>query len=75
MELSGKCGADQPPAFDTVRYRDRNTVERAVNKLRGHRAVATRYDKRDYVYRRTITVAAIMIWLRDPVPPPIRDTP
>jgi transposase len=65
----------RPPSFDMVRYRDRNTVERAVNKLRSHRAVATRYDKRDYTYRGTITVAAIMIWLRDPVTAPIRDTP
>ena len=45
----------RPPAFDKVHYRDRNTVERAVNKLRAHRAVATRYDKRDYVYRGTVT--------------------
>ena len=51
----------RPPAFDTVRYRQRNTVERAVNKLRGTRAVATRYDKRDYMYRGTLTVAAIRI--------------
>jgi hypothetical protein len=28
--------------------------------------VATRYDKRDFVYRGTIDVAAIRIWLRDP---------
>jgi len=63
------------PNFDKVHYQDRNTVERAVNKLRAHRGVATRYDKRDYVYRGTITVATIMIWLRDPVAPPIRDTP
>ena len=59
----------RPPAFDKVRYRDRNTVERAVNKLRGHRAVATRYDKRDYIYRGTLTVATVMIWLRDPALP------
>jgi transposase len=65
----------RPPSFDEVRYRDRNTVERAVNKLRAHRAVATRYDKRDYIYRGTITVAAILIWLRDPVAAPLRDTP
>lgn len=65
----------RPPGFDKVHYRDRNTVERAVNKLRGHRAVATRYDKRDYIYRGTVTVATIMIWLRDPVPNPLRDTP
>ncbi len=70
----GRSGG-RPPAFDPVRYRDRNTVERAVNKLRETRAVATRYDKRDYIYRGTVTVAAIMIWLRDPVTPPLQDTP
>jgi hypothetical protein len=30
--------------------------------------VATRYDKRDYIYRGTIDVASIKIWLHDPVP-------
>jgi hypothetical protein len=65
----------RPPSFDTVHYRDRNTVERAVNKLRAHRAVGTRYDKRDYMYRGTITVATIWIWLRDPVTHLLRDTP
>ena len=63
------------PAFDAGTYRDRNVVERAVNKLRGTRAVATRYDKRDFVYRGTIDVAAIRIWLRDPAQPDMRDTP
>jgi transposase len=48
-------------------YRLRNTVERAINKLRGYRAVATRFDKRDYLYRGTLDVASIGIWLRDPV--------
>ena len=56
------------PGFDAEAYRQRNVVERAVNKLRGTRAVATRYDKRDFVYRGTIDVAAIRIWLRDPSP-------
>jgi hypothetical protein len=29
---------------------------------------STRYDKRDYMFRGTIDVASIRIWLRDPVP-------
>lgn len=58
----------RPPAFDPAAYKHRNTVERAIGKLRQHRAVATRYDKRDYVWRGTIDVASIRIWLRDPVP-------
>ncbi|MGH3924189.1 MAG: IS5 family transposase [Pseudonocardiaceae bacterium] len=58
----------RPPKFDPESYKLRNVVERAINKLKGHRAVATRYDKRDYMFRGTIDVASIRIWLRDPVP-------
>ena len=31
--------------------------------------------KRDYIYRGSIAVASIWIWLRDPVPDRLRDTP
>lgn len=55
----------RPPAFDTETYRQRNTVERAINKLKAYRAVAMRTDKREYVYNGTIDVASIRIWLRD----------
>jgi transposase len=64
----------RPPTFDREAYKARNAVERAINKLRQHRAAATRYDKRDFVWRGTIDVAAIRIWLRDPVITPLRDT-
>ncbi|KFG73941.1 transposase [Streptomyces mutabilis] len=54
----------RPPGFDEGRYRERNTVERAIGKLKRSRAVATRYDKRGYVYLGTVTAAALLARLR-----------
>jgi transposase len=68
----GRVGG-RPPSFDAGRYKERNTVERCFSKLKQFRAVATRYDKRDYMYQGTVDVASIRIWLRDPVPD-LRDT-
>lgn len=59
----GSAGG-RPPGFDKERYRKRNTVERAINKLKHFRAVATRYDRRAYVFLGTVTAAALVIWLR-----------
>ncbi|MEU9887483.1 IS5 family transposase [Sphaerisporangium sp. NPDC051011] len=58
----------RPPAFDVDRYKERNTVERCIGKLKAFRAVAMRFDKRERIYQGTIDVASIKIWLRDPVP-------
>ncbi|MFC9078207.1 transposase, partial [Streptomyces sp. NPDC057062] len=54
----------RPPGFEEDRYKKRNTVERAINKLKQSRAVATRYDKRGYAFLGTVTVATAIIWLR-----------
>jgi transposase len=59
----GSAGG-RPPNFDKERYKKRNVVERAINKLKQSRAVATRYDKRGYVFLGTVTAAATIIWLR-----------
>ncbi len=39
-------------------------VERAINRLKQFRAVATRYDKRGHILLGTVTIAALVIWLR-----------
>jgi transposase len=54
----------RPTSFDNERYKKRNTVERAINRLKGFRAVATRYEKRAYIYLGTVTLATLVIWLR-----------
>lgn len=56
----------RPPGFDPEQYKERNVIERTINRLKENRAVATRFDKRDYVWRGTVDVAAIRIWLRHP---------
>ncbi|MBB5075713.1 transposase [Nonomuraea endophytica] len=39
-------------------------MERAINRLKNFRAVATRYDKRAYIFLGTVTLATLIIWLR-----------
>jgi transposase len=70
----GSAGG-RPPAFDAEAYKERNTVERAINKLKDFRAVAMRTDKREFVFRGTIDIASIKIWLRHPANQDPRDTP
>ncbi|MGV9253622.1 IS5 family transposase [Streptomyces sp. NPDC003697] len=54
----------RPAGFDKTMYKRRNEVERTINAVKNFRAVATRYDKRAYVFHGTVTVAAIRLWLR-----------
>jgi transposase len=49
--------------FDKEIYRQRNRVERLINRLKQFRRVATRYDKRGSSYAAMLTIAMIWLWL------------
>jgi len=54
----------RPPAFDEIRYKQRNLVERSFALLKQWRGLATRYDKLAIVYRAAVVLSACIIWTR-----------
>lgn len=64
-QRKGSAGG-RPPAFAPQTYASRNVVERCFNRLKQFRALATRYTKRAAYYRAELTIAAIILWLREP---------
>ena len=48
------------PTFDRAAYRERNVVERLINRPKQWRRVATRYEKRAANDRAMLTIAAIL---------------
>ena len=52
-----------PPHLDPLSYRNRNQVERLINRLKQFRRVATRYDKLADSYAAFVQLPAITRWL------------
>nr|WP_191889414.1 IS5 family transposase [Streptomyces mutabilis] len=54
----------RPPAFDRHLYRRRNVVERCINRLKGFRGIATRYEKTATSYEAAVNLASFLLWAR-----------
>jgi transposase len=60
----GRLGG-RPPGFDSEAYKQRNTVERCINRLiKQWRGPATRTDKLAIAYQAALHLAGILIWAR-----------
>jgi len=54
----------RPVSHDAALYRDRNTVERCINKIKEWRGLATRYDKTPRAYTAGLHLRGAILWLR-----------
>ncbi len=52
----------RPPAFDRETYKQRNTVERCINRLKRWRGIATRYEKTTTIYLAGLHIAGNSLW-------------
>ena len=58
-----KTNRRDPASCDYRRYRDRNHVERQLNRLKQFRRIATRYDKTAVSFLGFLCLAAFPVWL------------
>lgn len=63
----GSAGG-RPVSHDTTLYKDRNTVERCINRLRNWRGIAFRFDKTPESYEAGLHLCGAMLWLRSITP-------
>jgi hypothetical protein len=59
----GQLGG-RPPGFDSDAYKQRNSVERCINRLRQWRGLASRTDTLAIAYQAALHLASILIWIR-----------
>jgi transposase len=49
--------------FNKGLYRERNRIERLINRLKRFRRIATRYEKYAHNYLAMLVIASILLWL------------
>ncbi len=55
------CGRRQAPGFDRDTYKQRNTVERCINRLKRWRGIAIRYEKTATIYLAGLHITGIFL--------------
>ncbi len=50
--------------YDEELYKERNIVERFINKIKHFRRIATRYEKTDIAYMAMLFLVGAVIWTR-----------
>lgn len=55
--------SQQGTPFDRQADRERNRIERIINRFKQFRRIATHYEKRVQNYLAMLTIAAILFWL------------
>jgi transposase len=63
LTIPRKHGEHRTGPFDRHLYRQRNKIERLINRLKQFRRIATRYEKRAANYQAMLCLAAIILWL------------
>ncbi len=61
--IPSKSNQRRQPCFDRDAYRQRNRIERLINRLKQFRRIATRYEKRGVNYLAMVTLGMIVLWL------------
>jgi transposase len=61
--IPSTANRSQPLPYDKRIYKERNLIERFINKIKHYRRIATRYDKTSLSYLSVLYLAGAMMWL------------
>ena len=63
VTIPRKANEHRRGPFDRQLYKERNRIERLINRLKQNRRLATRYEKRAENYRAMWVLGAVLLWL------------
>ena len=63
ITIPRKANERRTGPFNRAIYRERNRVERLINRLKQWRRLATRYEKRAAYHQTMWVIAATLLWL------------